>query len=261
MSAGGASSEPRGPQDHFSGVAGSYAAFRPTYPRELFDFILSIAPARTLAWEAGAGSGQATLALAERFDRVIATDVSAEQVARAPRRENVEWHVSASESVPMIVDHTVDLVAVAQALHWFDFDGFYAECRRVAVERAVLAAWSYGAPTMQGEIGRLLREFMYGPDAIGPYWPPERDHIHAEYRTIPFPFERVATPRFDLVQEWTPAQVAGYLRSMSATAEYLKTHSDDPVIAFDRAVAHAWPGGEPRRISWPLFVLAGRITR
>lgn len=260
MSAGESSSEPRGPQDHFSKVAGSYATFRPTYPRELFDFIGSIAPGHGLAWEAGAGSGQATLALAERFDRVIATDVSAEQISRAPQRANVAWHLAPSEGVPMIADHSVDLIAVAQALHWFDFERFYAECRRVSVEGGVLAAWSYGAPTMDGEVGVLLREFMYGPDAIGPYWPPERNHIHAEYRTIPFPFERIEAPRFELMQEWTSAQVAGYLRSMSATAEYLKTHSDDPVVAFEQSVASVWQGGEARRITWPLFVLAGRIS-
>lgn len=260
MSEGGSSSEPRGPQDHFSKVAGSYASFRPTYPSELFDFIVSISPGRCLAWEAGAGSGQATLALAERFERVVATDVSAEQVARAPRRENISWHVSPSEDVPMIADHTVELIAVAQALHWFDFERFYAECRRVAAEGGVLAAWSYGAPTMDGEVGRLLHEFMYGPDGIGPYWPPERDHIHAEYRSIPFPFERIESPRFELVQEWTPTQVAGYLRSMSATAQYLKTHTDDPVTAFEQSVAGVWPDGETRRITWPLFVLAGRIS-
>jgi hypothetical protein len=113
---------------------------------------------------------------------------------------------------------------------------------------------------MDGRVGAAVREFMYGAGGIGPYWPPERDHVHAEYRTIPFPFERIESPRFELVQEWTPAQVAGYLRSMSATAEYLKTHTDDPVVAFERAVVTAWPEGEARRIVWPLFVLAGRIS-
>ncbi len=57
--------------DHFTAVAGQYAAFRPSYPDELFDWLASIAPQRKLAWDCGAGSGQATAALASRFERVL----------------------------------------------------------------------------------------------------------------------------------------------------------------------------------------------
>jgi SAM-dependent methyltransferase len=244
--------------DHFSGVAASYAEFRPTYPRELFELVASLAPRRGTVWECGAGSGQATIALAEFFDRVIATDISAEQIARAPAHPRIEWLVAPSEKAP-IESGTIDLVAVAQALHWFDFEAFFAECRRVAAPGAVLAAWTYGSPSMQGEAGRALSDFMYGDAGIGPYWPPERHHIHAEYQTIPFPFERVDTPRMELVHEWVPAQVIGYLRSMSATARYIKAHGRDPVDAFEERLSGVWPDGEARRISWPLIIRAGAI--
>lgn len=245
--------------DHFSSVANSYAAFRPTYPQELFEFVASIAPARRCVWECGAGSGQATLGLAAHFGRVIATDVSAEQLNRAPENAKVEYIVAPAEQVP-IESHSVDLVAVAQAMHWFDFERFYAECRRVARKGGVLVAWTYGSPTMDGEVGAALREFMYGPHAIGPYWPPERDYVTEEYRTIPFPFERIPSPRLELEQEWNAQQVVGYLRSMSATSQYIKRHGRDPVVAFERELARLWTDGDVRRIAWPLIILAGKIA-
>jgi SAM-dependent methyltransferase len=249
----------RAPGDHFSGVAASYAEFRPTYPPELFDLVASLAPRRGTVWECGAGSGQATPGLAERFELVIATDVSAAQIAQAPALSNVEWIVAPAEKVP-IASGTVDLIAVAQALHWFDFDAFFAECRRVAAPRAVFAAWTYGAPAMDGEIGRVLLDFMYGDEGIGPYWPPEREHIHQEYRSIPFPFGRIETPKMELAHLWTREQVTGYLRSMSATARFIKTRGSDPVERYEREIAGVWSDGEPRRIAWPLIVLAGRVT-
>jgi SAM-dependent methyltransferase len=245
----------RAPGDHFSGVAGSYAEFRPTYPRELFELVASLAPRRGRVWECGAGSGQATIALADFFDRVIATDISAAQVARGPAHPKVEWIVAPAEHVP-IESGTVDLVAVAQALHWFDFHAFFAECRRVAAPNAVLAAWTYGSPSMEGDVGRALSDFMYGDDGIGPYWPPERHHIHAEYETIPFPFERIETPRMELVHEWVAPQVIGYLRSMAATARYIEAHGRDPVDRFEERLAALWPAREARRIAWPLIIRA-----
>jgi ubiquinone/menaquinone biosynthesis C-methylase UbiE len=104
------------PADHFSGIAKQYAAFRPRYPRELFDYLASIVANHRRAWDCGAGSGQATLDLAERFDEVIATDLSDKQLARAPERPNITWLVAPAESVP-IESETVDLTTVAQALH------------------------------------------------------------------------------------------------------------------------------------------------
>jgi ubiquinone/menaquinone biosynthesis C-methylase UbiE len=249
----------RAPGDHFSGVAASYAEFRPTYPTELFDLVASLAPRRGVVWECGSGSGQATPGLAARFERVIATDVSAAQIAQAPALPNVEWIVAPAENVP-IASRTVDLIAVAQALHWFTFKAFFAECRRVAVPGAAFAAWTYGSPAMEGEIGRVLLDFMYGDEGIGPYWPPERDHIYSEYESIPFPFERIVTPKMELAHSWTREQVIGYLRSMSATARFIKVKGHDPVDRFRRELPRVWADDEPRRIAWPLIVLAGAVT-
>jgi len=244
--------------DHFSKLAAGYAAFRPTYPDELFDFLASQAPGLRLAWDVGAGSGQATLALAERFERVIATDLSVEQVARAPQRNNIEWHVAPAEDAPVVPSSSVDLVTVAQALHWFDHARFYAEVRRVSVPGGMIGAWTYAAARMDGEVGSVIHRYMY--QDVGAYWPPERRYVDNEYRDIPFPFERLSVPIFSLENEWTLEQVVGYLRTMSATGRYVERHGADPVARVEVELREVWGDLPTRRITWPLIVLAGRLS-
>src|SRR5678809_1112785 len=105
--------------DHFSGVANRYADFRPHYPAALFDYLATLAPRDSVVWDCAAGSGQATIDLAARFERVIATDGSAEQITSAPRRTNVEYRVVLAEQSGL-ADESVGLITVAQALHWFN---------------------------------------------------------------------------------------------------------------------------------------------
>ena len=244
--------------DHFSKLSAGYAAFRPRYPDQLFDFLASAAPGRRQAWDAGAGSGQATVALAERFDRVIAMDISAEQIARAPRLADVEWLVAPAESVPMIASASVDLVTSAQSLHWFDHPRFYDEVRRVAVPDGVIAAWSYAPARMEGDAGGIIRRYMY--EDVGAYWPPERKYVDNEYRDMPFPFARLTVPPMTLEYDWTLEQVAGYLRTMSATGRFVERHGTDPVLPVEAELREAWGASPTRRMTWPLIVLAGRIS-
>jgi SAM-dependent methyltransferase len=243
--------------DHFSTISAAYAEFRPRYPRELLDFVASLPANRHRAWDCGAGTGQATVDLATRFDEVIGSDASAEQLARAPQKPNITWIVAPAESVP-IEDRSIDLTTVAQALHWFDHDRFYAEVRRVAAPGAAFAAWAYMSVSMDGELGAILDRFEHG--TVGPYWPPERRHVDSAYRSIPFPFERIEPPRIEIEQQWTLAQISGYLRTWSATTRFVAQHGVDPVVDVERELAVRW--GDPktaRRVHWPVTVLAGRI--
>jgi SAM-dependent methyltransferase len=243
--------------DHFSTISAAYAAFRPRYPQELFDFVASLPAHRHRAWDCGAGSGQATVDLAARFDEVIGTDLSAEQLARAPQNPRIKWMVAPAESTP-IEDASIDLVTVAQALHWFDHARFYEEAKRVAAPGAAIAAWTYAAPRMDGDVGEALRRFQ--TQVVGPYWPPERRFVDDEYRSIPFPFERIETPHFAIEQAWTLSQVAGYLRTWSATTRYVAETGIDPVVAEERELAGVWGDREStRRIVWPVIMLAARI--
>jgi SAM-dependent methyltransferase len=247
----------RAPGDHFSSVSTAYATFRPRYPAGLFEFVSSISPNHRRAWDCGAGSGQATADLAAYFGEVIATDISAKQIASAQPHTRVRWLVSTAESTPL-ASGTIDLIAVAQALHWFDHQRFNEEVRRVAAPGAVIVAWMYGSPRMDGRVGEALDRLMF--EKLGTSWPPGRNHILAEYRTIPFPFARIASPSLALEELWPLERVAGYARSWSATVQYRASHDDDPVETFEREARDAWTGGEPRSIVWPLTILAGRVA-
>ena len=250
-------SSTRPPGDHFTTVSSAYAAFRPRYPKAVFEFVASIAPRRKRAWDCGAGNGQATTDLAEYFDEVIATDLSAAQIAKAPQHPKIRWVVAPAESAP-IESGSIDLVTVAQALHWFDHARFYDEVRRVSAPGAAIAAWTYGVPQMEGAIGAALHRLMF-ETLGGGYWPPERKYVEDEYRSIPFPFERLAAPAISLRESWTFDQVAGYARSWSATGRYAVATGKDAVESFEREARPDWPNDSRREIVWPLVILAGRV--
>ena len=69
----------------FSEVAAEYAASRPAYPPELFEWLACSITAHDAAWDAAAGNGQAALGVARHFARVIATDLSASQIQKIGR--------------------------------------------------------------------------------------------------------------------------------------------------------------------------------
>jgi SAM-dependent methyltransferase len=244
-------------KDHFSGHADAYHAARPTYPDALFDWLAAQAPARERAWDAGCGNGQASVALGARFAHVHATDPSATQVAAAEPRANVDYRVEPAEACSR-ADAGTDLVTVAQALHWFDHPRFYDEVRRVLRPRGVFAAWAYAdcriAPAIDAVKDRLY------VDLTGPYWPPERAYVDAGYRTLPFPFETIAAPAFEMSAPWTLAQFLAYLRSWSASQRYLKANGVDPVALVEGDLARAWGDAEARRaVRWDFHLRCGRV--
>jgi hypothetical protein len=248
---------PRAHGDHFSGVSSGYAEFRPRYPSALFEFIASAASNHDQVWDCGAGSGQASVDLAQSFRHVIATDLSVAQLEHGTAHARISWVAAAAEAAP-IVGNSVDVITVAQALHWFDHSRFYAEVRRVATPGAVIAAWTYLPSRMEGTAGEIHDRLMFG--VLRDYWPPERWHVDTGYREIPFPFERLEVPSLHLDERWTRAQLTGYMRTWSATARYRRQHGIDPAVEAERELIANW--GDPaerRAITWPLVILAGRV--
>ncbi len=246
-------------KDHFSGHAAAYAASRPGYPRELFEYLARLPARRALAWDVGAGNGQAAVGLAERFERVIATDASPQQLAQAQPHPRVEYRMAAAESSGL-PDGAVDLVTIAQALHWFDFDRFHAEARRVLAPGGAVAAWTYNlarvSPEVDEVVDRLARSL------VGPYWPPERRWVDEEYRTIPFPWDEIETPLFQHEEHWDLERLLRYVRTWSAIQRYCKETGQDPIAALHEELAAAWgPPGEVRTITWPIFLRAGRPAK
>jgi SAM-dependent methyltransferase len=250
-------------KDHFSAHAADYRDARPLYPEALFDWLADAAPARGLVWDAGCGNGQASVALASRFERVFATDPSASQIGNAEKQPNIDYRVEPAEQCSL-PSQSADLVTVAQALHWFDFARFFHEVERVLKPGGVFAAWAYADCRVSPAVDALKNRVYV--DLTGPYWPPERAHIEAGYRTIPMPlgegaaFAEIAAPPFAMRVEWDAAQFLAYLRSWSATQRYIKANGTDPVAMIEDDLRAAW--GDPstrREVRWDFVVRCGRL--
>jgi len=242
-------------KDHFSGHAGLYSRFRPDYPPTLFRFLAGQAKGHTLAWDCATGNGQAALGLAPYFDNIIATDASNAQLEKAIRAENITYRIAPAEQSGL-ADASVDLVTVAQALHWFDLDAFYAEVKRVLKPGGILAAWSYNLLQCDPEIDALIKRLY--TEIVGPYWPPERAHIETGYRNLPFPFDGQPSPKLAMQADWNQEQLLGYLRTWSAVQRYLNERGSDPLSLIEQELCDAWGDpGKKRRLRWPLTLRWG----
>jgi SAM-dependent methyltransferase len=242
-------------KDHFSKQAGDYAKFRPRYPREMFEYLGSVAPSRQLAWDCGTGNGQAAVGLATVFDRVIATDASEKQISNVQPHERVEYRVAPAENSG-IKSGTVDLIMVAQALHWFDLPRFYEEVPRVLKSKGVFAASAYKFFHITPEIDRLVNHRYYDK-VVGPFWPPERALVE-KFEELPFPFSEIQTPPFEMIAQWNLEHLLGYLRSWSATQRFMAAKGADPLEQITDELRTVW--GDPqrtRKVKWPLALRIG----
>ena len=244
-------------KDHFSGHAALYRDARPTYPPALFAQLAALAPSRIACWDAGCGNGQASVALADHFAEVFASDPSAEQIASASTHPRIRYAVERAEhcSLPAA---SVDLVCIAQALHWLDHPAFYAEVRRVLKPDGVFAAIGYARTRVTPAVDIVYRRLY--EDITDAYWPPERALIDQHYATLPFPFERIDPgPLPPMQQHWQLPQYLAYLESWSAVARYRKQHGHSPLDLVRDDFMRAW--GDPdqvRVVEWEMFVLLGR---
>lgn len=244
-------------KDHFSSLAAAYASYRPDYSDEVFAWLAGQCTGHALAWDCGTGSGQAAQGLAAYFAEVYATDASAEQVAQASGPANVRFAVAQAEHSGL-PDASVDLLLVAQAVHWFDLDAFYAEAGRVLRPDGLIALLTYSNhsvnPAVDGPAGTFYR------DTVGPYWPPERRWVEQGYRELPFPFTELQTPAFTLTAEWDLQQFLGYHATWSATRGYRQATGTDPLPALAAALAPVWGApGQRHTVRWPLALRLGRL--
>jgi SAM-dependent methyltransferase len=242
-------------KDHFSRQSAAYSRYRPGYPPALIEFVAASAPARRLAVDCATGSGQAAVALAEHFEGVLAVDASSGQLARAQPQARVHYVAALAERLP-IRDRSVDLVAAAQAAHWFDFERFHAECRRVLVPRGVVAVWTYGLMRVEAAIDEIVDDFH--ANVVGADWPPERRHVEQGYRSMPFPWREEPAPAFCLECDWDLEQVMGYLATWSAVQRCRDRTGRDPLAVVEPRLAALWPRSVARRVRWPVHLRLGR---
>jgi SAM-dependent methyltransferase len=243
--------------DLFSEGSAAYATARPTYPAGLFTRLAALAPGRSRAWDCATGSGQAALGLARWFDRVDATDASAAQIEHALPHERVHYSVAPAEASGL-AERSVELISVAQALHWFDHARFYEEARRVLKPQGVLAAYGYSWFYVSPEIDAIVDEDLLRP-LVG-HWGAANQLLWDGYRTIPFPFDELNPPRMAIHVRWNLQQILSYYSTWSASAVLIKSEGDDFLVRARRRLADAW--GDPdqqRPIIMPMTIRIGRL--
>ena len=189
------------------------------------------------------------------FDRVIATDASEKQIANAEPQDRVEYRIASAEESGLESD-TIDLIMVAQALHWFDLPRFYEEVPRVLKSNGVFAASAYKFFHITPEIDPLVNHRYYDK-VVGPFWPPERTLVE-KFEELPFPFSEIQTPSFEMIAQWNLEHLLGYLRSWSATQRFIAAKNRDPLEIIAGELRAAWGDAkEPRRVVWPLTLRVG----
>ena len=244
-------------KDHFSSHSNIYAKYRPHYPRELYDFILSHVTDKNLAWDCATGSGQAAIAVAPFFEKVIATDASKSQLEHASQHPKVDYLVAPAEHSGL-ENHSVDLITVAQAIHWFDFDAFYKEVKRVSRPGSILAAWTYYRYYIEPEIDDIIWHYR---TIVEPFWPPERQYVEDQYETIPFPFEQIPHPMIEIKLAWNLNDLLGYLNTWSSTQRYLKEKGSNPLLLVKADLEKVWSDpSEKKGTVWPIILKMGYIS-
>jgi ubiquinone/menaquinone biosynthesis C-methylase UbiE len=243
-------------KDYFSSQSDVYLKSRPTYPDELFQFLASISQPNELAWDCATGNGQAAVSLAKYFKKIIATDASEQQIKNAVPNERVQYYVALADNSGL-EPGTVDLVTIASALHWMDFDKFYKEVNRVLKPGGIFAAWAYYHSYVDNAVDPIIR--YLSKEVLADYWPPERKYVTNHYNTVPFPFKLIDTPVFKISKQVNLDFLLGYFYSWSSTQKYIKETGKDPVEHIKKELENAWGDiTHMKLITWDVFLKAGR---
>lgn len=244
-------------KDHFSKQAEQYAKHRPQYPPELFKYLSTIVQSHQCAWDCGTGNGQAAFGLTPYFDRIIATDPSQSQLDQAVKNSKILYQKASCEKTD-IQARSIDLVTVAQAIHWFDFEKFYAEVKRVAKSGAVIAVWGYAKNEIKAAVDEIV--VRYSTQIVGPYWEENVRWVDDGYRHIPFPFDEIKAPSFVIELQWTYEDLLGYLTSWSSTQAYIKDKGSNPLALIEKELQAKWGlPTEKKKVSWQLHMRVGKI--
>lgn len=243
-------------KDRFSIQAEAYARFRPVYPKELYDYMFERVSQPCRAWDAGTGNGQVAQVLARYFDEVHATDISEAQLSKAPEVSNVHYTVQSAEAATF-PDAFFNLIVVAQAIHWFDFDAFYTQVQRCAAPGALLVVMGYGNVHTEGPVQEVLSEFY--SQTVGPYWDAERRYIDEGYKTIPFPWDSMEVPDFSINCSWNQDALLGYLSSWSAVQRYTQILGHSPLPAVVENLNACWGTQELKSFEFPVLLKVARV--
>lgn len=246
-------------KDLFSLQSGVYARYRPSYPVELFEYILSFVTKRDRCWDCATGNGQAANKLADYFNSVDASDISHSQIQNAIQKSNITYHICPAEQTPF-ADNSFDLITVAQAYHWLDWKKFKHEATRTGKHGAVIAIWAYNLLISDDEkLNKLIRHFYY--DVTGPYWDPERKYVDEAYASVDFDFEPLPSRDFVTPLVWSKDHLKGYLQSWSSVQNFTRQQHFSPLEIIQNDLDAIWNDQQVKSISFPVFMKTGRIIK
>jgi SAM-dependent methyltransferase len=242
-------------KDNFSAQAKDYSTFRPTYPPEMIEYIVSFVKDKNTALDVATGNGQVAKELAKYFKQVYATDMSGKQIENAEKADNITYKVEQAEKTGFD-DNQFDLITVAQAIHWFDFDAFYKEVKRLLKPGGIIAVLGYGLFQTNEHSHKILSHFYH--DIVGPYWDAERCYLDENYETIPFPFDEFEVKKFEANFNWSIEQLTGYLETWSAVQHYKKkNNAENPVDLIREELKESWEKSD-KQVTFPLLLRVGR---
>ena len=202
-----------------------------------------------MAWDCATGNGQVASILKDQFKKVKATDISASQLSHAIHAPNIEYRISSAEETSFY-DHSFDLITVGQAIHWFDFEAFYNEVKRVLKPSGILVFWGYSFFQTEGSLNELIVDFR---KVIAPYWDKRRKLVDQHYASIKTPFNETLIPPMRIKKEISIKMLCEYLRTWSSVQHFKNINGFDPVDGLEAQINQKWDLNELISIEHPVF--------
>ena len=206
----------------------------------------------------------------EHYRQVVATDASKVQLERAtPHPRILYLHTpptAKDDELASLIggENSVDLITVAQAVHWLDLPTFYPLASRLLRKPGgVIAVWCYNSPAVNPEFDAAMEAFFH---TTLPYRERNANHVFDEYKSLPFPFESVGLGSegnpvaMDIPKEVSFGGISRWLGSWSAVVTAKRQGVDllsDEVI---KGLESAWGGSKlVRSVAFKAFMLAGKV--
>ena len=191
----------------FGARADAYASFRPHYPASLFTWLAAQCASHQRALDIACGSGQASRPLRQYFKQVLASNASLKQVVAGKNYAEVQRFVAEAHAQPL-PNQSLELIVVAQALHWFATPAFFSKVRRLLKPGGVFCAWCYSLMRIDDELDALIDDLYW--NTLGGYWPAGRSSVDVGYSDIDNPFTPCTPPTSAIESSWTLEHLLGY---------------------------------------------------
>lgn len=215
-----------------------YSKYRPTYPIAVVEAITSyvtrLGGSLGHALDVACGSGQSTFYLKDTFKLITGVDISKAQLEEAKSKcqkeniDNIQFLTGSGMELP-VESESVDVVTIAQALHWLDIDKFFTECKRVLKPRGCVAVYGYGNVCLINKQCNELVSNFYSNTLQG-CWHDARHHIDEEYRSIHMPFSNTQRIDTSMPYETSLDAFIGYVSTWSGYQKYCEDHPKNTVL-------------------------------